>query len=212
MNPPIWRIALLSSSLLLISCSVNKFPEVFYDGFLGPYVTTGDGKPSSTSELDSLRGQHAGRAEEQMEFSRKLRESRLGLPTHEAWAGNPEWDGGDAIVTDLTGWTEQELKVLMAKQGGIYYTGRVKTRAWKYASRRWQFKKDSYFVCLAEAIYKDESSGTVRYVHGWQGPNPPIGFYPNGLNNEPFIEGPTPLIIDINYEENQTPDWIFNNE
>lgn len=200
-------------ALLLGACS--NLTGIYFDSEGNPYVTSvveGDtGVKYSTKDVDALRGMYDNRSLEQMQFSRNLRARRLNKPVHEAWAGNPNWDGGDAIVTDLTGYTERQIKELLAEQGGMYYTGRVKTRMWKYNGKY-------YFTCMAEVIYVRGNGGSLfpvvpaptAYVHSWQGPNPSVGFYSHGLAEDALIEGPTPLISGLNYEKNYTPNWAKN--
>ena len=138
--------------------------------------------------IDRLRGRNKARDAESMEFARKLKEARLNKPVLEMWAGHPDWKGNEPVVIDLAGKDEQEIKGLLAKYRGMYYTGRVKTYGWRY-------KRAEHFNCLAETVYVQDG----KYVHSWQGPNPPSGYY--GQKNLWYvIDGEEPKIMGINYQ------------
>lgn len=153
--------------------------------FRRPKIYDGSGNPVSNTRLDLLRGMHSGRNAEQMQFSLNLKKKRLNNPVYEYF--EPGHEPGAAPKSEPV---SADIASILFENGGMYYTGRVKTYQWK-------FNNKEYFHCVAEMVYYDRDQNV--FVHGWQGPQPSTGYYYS--DKWVWIEGPEPLIRGINYEK-----------
>lgn len=147
-------------------------------------------KSRSLKDIDNLRGIHTGRAAEQTKFAIQLKEKYYNKPVHETYATGHA-PGAAPIVTDVSNYTSAQIRSLLEKESGNYYTGRIKTYWWTH-------KGVEYFNCLAEMVHFNEYR---QLEHAWQGPQPNPGFH-NAMSLTMSVEGPTPKVKGNNYEPN----------
>lgn len=147
-------------------------------------------KSRSLKDIDSLRGIHTGRAAEQTKFAIQLKEQYYNKPVHETYATG-HVSGAAPIITDVSDYTSVQIRSLLDKERGNYYTGRIKTYWWTH-------RGVEYFNCLAEMVNFNEYN---LLEHMWQGPQPNPGYH-SARSLTMSIEGPNPKVKGLNFEPN----------
>lgn len=150
-------------------------------------IISGKGTPTPLSEI--LVFTNVGKKPDsnlaQMRLSRDLKIKRLNKPVFE-FTEYGELPGKTTPVPN----TEDAIKALLLKHGGVYHTGRIKTYEWTH-------KGVKQFQCLSESVVYDRS--LRAFIHSWSGPKPGAGYHT--ADRYVWIEGNKPLIQGQFYQD-----------